>query len=53
LDEFRKAIQQAKVAARRYAVRRASELGVTPEAYLREKKEKRKQRRLERNKRAF
>ena len=52
MDEFRKAIEKSKAAARRYAVRRASELGVTPEAYLREKKEKRKQRRLERKKRA-
>lgn len=52
MDKFRKAIHQAKAAARRYAARRAAELGVSPEAYLREKKEKRKQRRLERKKRA-
>jgi hypothetical protein len=53
MDEYRKAIQESKAAARRYAARRAVELGVSPEAYLREKAKKRKERRLDRKKKAL
>jgi hypothetical protein len=53
MDDFRKAIRKSKAAALSYAARRAAKLGVTPEAYLREKATKRKQRRLERKRTAL